>query len=98
MAVPTAPVLIDALQFCRWSRDVFEQMHEAGMSAVHVTVAYHETFRKTVELLVDWHWRFRDHADLILPGRPLRRRGLVYFRRGNRRRNQLQARLTSHPV
>lgn len=62
-------VLIDGLQFCRWSRAVFEQMHEAGMAAVHVTVAYHETFRKTVEHIVDWNWRFRDHADLIVRGR-----------------------------
>lgn len=38
------------------------------MSAVHVTVAYHETFRKTVEHLVDWNRRFREHEDLILTG------------------------------
>ncbi len=60
--------LIDGLQFCRWSRAVFEQMHEAGMAAVHVTVAYHETFRKTVEHLIDWNRRFREHGDLILKG------------------------------
>ncbi len=63
------PLLIDGLQFCRWSRSIFEEMREAGMTAVHVTLAYHETFRKTVEHIVDWSWRFRDHADLILPGR-----------------------------
>ena len=67
-AIP-APVLVDALQFCRWSRPVFEQMRQGGLSVVHVTVAYHETFRKTVEHLVDWHWRLRDHADIIVPGR-----------------------------
>lgn len=61
--------LIDGLQFCRWSQTVFEQMREARMSAVHATIAYHETFRKTVEHLVDWNWRFREHADLILMGR-----------------------------
>lgn len=48
-----SPMLIDGLQFCRWSRTVFEQMREAGLSAVHATVAYHETFRKTVEHIVD---------------------------------------------
>ena len=69
MGDPQSPVLIDALQFCRWSRETFEQMREAGMSAVHATVAYHESFRKTVEHLTDWHWRFREHADLIMPGR-----------------------------
>ena len=63
------PMLIDGLQFCRWSREIFEQMRMAGLSAVHATVAYHENFRKTVEHLVDWNWRFREHADLILFGR-----------------------------
>ena len=69
MDAPASPVLIDALQFCRWSREVFEQMREAGMTAVHATVAYHESFRKTVEHLADWHWLFRENADLIVPGR-----------------------------
>ena len=63
------PVLIDALQFCLWSRGIFTQMREAGMTAVHATVAYHGTFRKTVEHLADWHLRFRENLDLILPGR-----------------------------
>ena len=67
--VTARPPLIDGLQFCRWSRAVFEQMREAGMTAVHATVAYHESFRRTVEHIVDWNWRFRDHEDLILPGR-----------------------------
>ncbi len=62
------PPLIDGLQFCNWSRPVFEQMHEAGMTAVHVTVAYHEGFRPTVDRIVEWHWRLREHADLIAPG------------------------------
>ena len=65
----SAPLLIDALQFCRWSRPVFEQMREANLSAVHVTVAYHETFRKTVEHLVDWNWRLLENQDLLLAGR-----------------------------
>jgi membrane dipeptidase len=64
-----SPMLIDGLQFCRWSRTVFEQMREVGMSAVHATVAYHENFRKTVEYIIDWNRRFREHDDLILMGR-----------------------------
>jgi membrane dipeptidase len=68
VTAPT-PMLIDGLQFCRWSRKIFEQMREAGMSAVHATIAYHETFRKTAEHIVDWNRRFRAHEDLILMGR-----------------------------
>ncbi|MDQ2802196.1 MAG: dipeptidase [Pseudomonadota bacterium] len=44
-------------------------MQDAGMSAVHATVSYHESFRKTVEHLTDWNWRFREHGDVILLGR-----------------------------
>lgn len=58
--------LIDGLQFCRWSRPVFAQLREAGLAAVHVTLAYHEGFRATIDRIVEWNWRFREHADLIL--------------------------------
>ena len=60
---------VDGLQFCNWSRKTFEQMRAAGLSAVHVTGAYHEAVRPTVDRIVAWNWRFREHADLILPGR-----------------------------
>jgi membrane dipeptidase len=60
---------VDALQFCNWSRKIFEQMRAAGLSAVHATVAYHEGFRPTVDRIIAWNARFREHADLILPGR-----------------------------
>ena len=48
-----SPILIDGLQFCRWSRRILEQMRESGMSAVHVTLAYHQTFRNTVANLME---------------------------------------------
>jgi membrane dipeptidase len=68
MSTPRAG-FVDAMQFCNWSRHIFEQMREAGLSAVHATVAYHEGFRPTVDRIVAWNARFREHADLILPGR-----------------------------
>jgi membrane dipeptidase len=63
------PTLIDGLQYCNWSREIFQQMRQGGMSAVHATVSYHDGFRDTVRNLVEWNWRFRDHSDLILLGR-----------------------------
>src|SRR5690606_37956875 len=47
------------------SREIFEQMRAGGVCVVHVTVAYHENFRDTVELLMRWHKRLRDNSDLI---------------------------------
>jgi membrane dipeptidase len=68
-SIDEAPTLIDGLQYCNWSREIFEQMREGGMSAVHATVSYHDGFRDTVRNLVEWNGRFRDHSDLILLGR-----------------------------
>ena len=58
-------MIIDGLQYCNWSRAVFEEMRVGEVTAVHVTVAYHEGFRETVQSIADWNRRFIDHADLI---------------------------------
>jgi membrane dipeptidase len=63
------PVLIDGLQYCRWSRKVFEEMRAAGMSGVHATIGYHGGFRDIVRAIIDWNALFRENADLILHGR-----------------------------
>jgi microsomal dipeptidase-like Zn-dependent dipeptidase len=63
----TGPVLIDGLQYCRWSRAIFEEMRAGGLTAVHATVAYHGSFREAIDAIADWNRRFRDHADLIQP-------------------------------
>jgi membrane dipeptidase len=60
---------IDALQFANWSENVFRQMREGGVDAVHATIVYHETFRETVQNMVRWKRMFAEHANLILPGR-----------------------------
>jgi membrane dipeptidase len=66
---PPSPVLIDGLQYCRWSRRIFMDMRKAGMTAVHATIGYHGNFRDCVRAITDWHGLFRTHADLILHGR-----------------------------
>lgn len=68
---PDMPMLIDGLQFCRWSRRIFEQMRAARMSAVHATVLYHGGFREALRALTEWNDLFRENADLIAPARSL---------------------------
>ncbi len=34
---------------------------------MHVTIAYHEDFRETVERIIEWNRRFERHPDLIFP-------------------------------
>ncbi len=62
-------MIIDGTQYCNWSRPIFEQMRAGGVTAVHVTVAYHEGFREMVQVIADWNRRFIAHADLIMHAR-----------------------------
>lgn len=61
--------LIDGLQYANWSEKVFRQMRAGGVDAVHVTVAYHETFRETVLQIERWNRWFEQFPDLIFQGR-----------------------------
>ena len=60
---------VDCLQYCNWSRQIFSQMREGAVDAVHVTICYHEDFRETAANFADWNRRFLDYSDLIMPGR-----------------------------
>jgi membrane dipeptidase len=59
---------IDALQYCNWSRGIFEQMRAGGVDAVHVTIAYHENFRETVANMEQWNACFERYPELIFQG------------------------------
>ena len=59
---------IDGLQYANWSEKIFRQMREGGVDAVHVTIAYHETFRETVLNFEQWNRCFEQHSDLIIKG------------------------------
>lgn len=43
-------------------------MRSGGVDAVHVTIAYHESFREMVLNLEQWNRWFEDYADLIFKG------------------------------
>jgi membrane dipeptidase len=62
------PVLIDNLQYANFSPKVFEQMRAGGVDAVHVTIAYHESFREMILNLEQWNRWFEVHGDLIFKG------------------------------
>ena len=62
-------IIIDGCQYANWSEQIFREMREGGVSAVHVTVTYHEDFRETVENIADWNRLFERFSNLILPGR-----------------------------
>ena len=58
-------MLIDCLQYCNWSPEIFRQWRQGGVDAVHVTIAYHENFRETVLNIEAWNRHFENHADII---------------------------------
>jgi len=66
---PSAGVVIDCLQYSNWSEAIFRQIHEGGVHAVHVTIAYHESFREMVLNLEAWNRWFEQFPDVIFPGR-----------------------------
>ena len=57
---------IDNLQYCNWSRKVFEINREAGLDAVHVTIVYHEDFDELLIEIKKWEKLFKDNSDLII--------------------------------
>ena len=61
--------IIDALQYSNWSEKIFHQMNEGGITAVHVTICYHEDFQEMVQNVIAWNNRFEQYSQLIFPGR-----------------------------
>ena len=60
---------IDNLQYCNWSRKIFEINREADLDAVHVTIVYHEDFDELLIEIQKWEKLFKDNSDLIFLGR-----------------------------
>ena len=60
---------IDGLQYANWSEKIFRQLREGRVDAVHVTIAYHETFRETVLNFEQWNRWFESFPDLICHAR-----------------------------
>ena len=56
---------IDNLQYCNWSREIFEINREAGLDAVHVTIVYHEDFDELLTEIKKWEKLFEQNSDLI---------------------------------
>ena len=60
---------IDNLQYCNWSKEIFEINNEAKLDAVHVTIAYHEDFNEVKKNIEAWNKHFKDNKDLIFHGK-----------------------------
>ena len=48
-------MLIDGLQYCNWSEKIFRELRNSNVTAIHVTISYHEQFRETVSNFEQWN-------------------------------------------
>ena len=60
---------IDNLQYCNWSRKIFEINREAGLDAVHVTIVYHEDYDELLLEIGKWDKLLKENSDLIFLGK-----------------------------
>jgi len=60
---------IDNLQYCNWSREIFEINRQAGLDAIHVTIVYHEDFDELKTVIKNWENLFSNNSDLIFHGK-----------------------------
>ena len=63
---------IDNLQYCNWSRKIFEINREAKLDAVHATIVYHEDFDELKIVLKQWNKLFKENTDLRFFGKNLK--------------------------
>ncbi|MDA9591835.1 dipeptidase [Pelagibacteraceae bacterium] len=59
---------IDNLQYCNWSKEIFESNREAGLDAIHVTIAYHEDYDEVQKNFDIWKGYFATYPELIFQG------------------------------
>ena len=59
---------IDNLQYCNWTREVFEINRQAELDAVHVTIVYHEDYNELLNEIKKWQKLFDENSDLIFHG------------------------------
>ncbi len=68
--MPSAtPPIVDGLIVSEWSRAVFEEMRDGGLTAANCTCAVWENFRETCDNIAAWQARFREHDDILAQAR-----------------------------
>ncbi len=60
-------IIIDGLQYCKADRKYFQGLKDANITAVHVTLVYHEDTRQTLSGFAKWNKLFEQNTDLIMP-------------------------------
>jgi len=62
-------ILIDGLEYCNWNRNLLENAHLAGITAIHATLVYWENTEQSFEKINYWNKLFKEHRDIIVHAR-----------------------------
>ena len=58
-------IIIDGLQYCNWNRELFEDLWQGGITAVHATLVYWENTEESFQKIEKWKTNFDKHKDII---------------------------------
>ena len=58
-------ILIDGLEYCNWNRELFENAHQSGLTAIHATLVYWENTEESFAKIKYWNDLFQEHKDII---------------------------------
>lgn len=59
-------IVVDGLIISKWGKDVFQQMHAAGLTAANCTCSVWENFEGTIRNIVKWNDWFREFPQYIV--------------------------------
>ena len=62
-------IVIDALEYSDWEREILEEIHRGGVTAINATLVLWETARETLHNIGEWNRRLRENADILMPVR-----------------------------
>jgi len=59
-------ILIDGLEYCNWNRDLLENAHDSGLTAIHTTLVYWENTEESFKKIDEWKLFLEENKDLIM--------------------------------
>jgi membrane dipeptidase len=60
-------LVFDGLNVCNWSRGIFEEMHEGGVTAVNCASVIWEDLAGGLRYVMEWRRMIAENADLLIP-------------------------------
>tara|TARA_Y100000590_G_scaffold443064_1_gene572023 strand:- start:1644 stop:2630 length:987 start_codon:yes stop_codon:yes gene_type:complete len=58
-------IIIDGLQYCNWNREIFEDLRDGGITAVHATLVYWENTEESFNKILEVEQLVTNNKDII---------------------------------